>query len=149
MHLLTFLQLAQPGQVMRFFVIMAQGVFFNFFFLCYILSPRFAHRLVGYLEEEAVLTYTKLLKEIDAGHLPGFNIPAPEIARRYWKMPPTATFRDVVAIIRADESHHRDVNHGFASLKAHEDNPYNRAIGLTRYVDDLPKPKEQPTHNPS
>ena len=26
-----------------------------------------------------------------------------------------ATLRDVVLVVRADEAHHRDVNHGFAS----------------------------------
>lgn len=26
-----------------------------------------------------------------------------------------ATLRDVVLLVRADEAHHRDVNHGFAS----------------------------------
>lgn len=34
------------------------GVFVNMFFIAYMLSPRFCHRFVGYLEEEAVKTYT-------------------------------------------------------------------------------------------
>lgn len=38
------------------------GVFVNFFFIAYLLSPRFCHRFVGYLEEEAVKTYTYCLK---------------------------------------------------------------------------------------
>jgi len=42
------------------------------------------------------------------------NVPAPDIARRYWKLPDSATLRDVVLVVRADEAHHRDVNHGFA-----------------------------------
>ena len=29
-----------------------------------------------------------------------------------------ATLRDVVLIVRADEAHHRDINHGFASKLA-------------------------------
>jgi ubiquinol oxidase len=29
-------------------------------------------------------------------------------------LPATATLRDVVLVVRADEAHHRDVNHGFA-----------------------------------
>ena len=43
------------------------------------------------------------------------NVPAPEIARRYWNLPDSATLRDVVLVVRADEAHHRDVNHGFAN----------------------------------
>jgi len=42
-----------------------QGVFFNLFFVSYILSPPTCHRFVGYLEEEAVKTYTHLLHDID------------------------------------------------------------------------------------
>ena len=38
------------------------GLFVNCFFIAYMLSPRFCHRFVGYLEEEAVKTYTYCLK---------------------------------------------------------------------------------------
>ena len=38
-----------------------QGVFFNFYFITYMISPKYCHAAVGYLEEEAVLTYTHLL----------------------------------------------------------------------------------------
>jgi len=31
-----------------------------------------------------------------------------------------ATLRDVVLVVRADEAHHRDINHGFASEFAGE-----------------------------
>ena len=30
-------------------------------------------------------------------------------------MPADATLRDVVEVVRADEAHHRDVNHAFAN----------------------------------
>jgi ubiquinol oxidase len=43
----------------------AQGVFFNLYFLAYLCSPRFCHRMVGFLEEEAVHTYTVLLRQLD------------------------------------------------------------------------------------
>ena len=59
MHLLTFLQLTKPGWFMRVMVLGAQGVFFNSMFISYLISPRTCHRFVGYLEEEAVLTYTR------------------------------------------------------------------------------------------
>ena len=81
-----------------------------------LLSARTAHRVVGYFEEEAVLSYTLYLKEIDEGRSP--NIAAPEIARHYWKLPATASLRDVVGVVRADEAHHRDVDHGFANQLA-------------------------------
>ena len=38
------------------------GVFVNLFFLAYLISPKFCHRFVGYLEEEAVKTYTHCLE---------------------------------------------------------------------------------------
>ena len=33
-----------------------QGVFFNAYFLTYVISPKHCHAFVGYLEEEAVKT---------------------------------------------------------------------------------------------
>jgi hypothetical protein len=43
--------------------------------------------MVGYLEEEAVKTYAHLLHDLDAGKLPQWtNLPAPDIAKQYWKM---------------------------------------------------------------
>jgi ubiquinol oxidase len=60
-----------------------------------------------------VLSYTQYLAEIDAGRAP--NLAAPAIAKRYWKLPDDATLRDVVRVVRADEAHHRDVNHGLAT----------------------------------
>jgi ubiquinol oxidase len=112
MHLMTFIEVAQPSAFERALVIGVQWLFYVSFFLLYAASPRTAHRIVGYFEEEAVTSYTAYLAEIDAGRVE--NIPAPEIARRYWKLPDEATLRDVVLVVRADEAHHRDVNHGFA-----------------------------------
>jgi len=116
MHLMTFVQIAQPNLFERLAIILVQWVFYIGFFLLYLLSRRTAHRVVGYFEEEAVISYTLYLKEIDEGRSP--NVAAPAIAKHYWKMPDTATLRDVVLVVRADEAHHRDVNHGFASTLA-------------------------------
>ncbi|KAK0283804.1 inducible alternative oxidase 2 [Friedmanniomyces endolithicus] len=127
MHLLTFLQVAQPGWFMRLVVLGAQGVFFNTFFISYLISPRTAHRFVGYLEEEAVLTYTRVLQDIDAGKLPKFaQMQAPEIAVKYWNMPEgQRTMRDAILYIRADEAKHREVNHTLGNLDQKNDpNPY-------------------------
>ncbi|KAJ1396871.1 Alternative oxidase [Sesbania bispinosa] len=112
MHLMTFMEVAKPKWYERALVIAVQGVFFNAYFLGYMLSPKFAHRMVGYLEEEAIHSYTEFLKELDKGKIE--NVPAPAIAIDYWQLPPDSTLRDVVMVVRADEAHHRDVNH-FAS----------------------------------
>jgi len=123
MHLLTFLKMAEPGLFMRAMVLGAQGVFFNSMFVSYLLSPRTCHRFVGYLEEEAVLTYTRVINDIDAGKLPMFEkMEAPDIAVKYWNMPEgKRTMRDLLLYIRADESKHREVNH---TLGTYDDKRY-------------------------
>lgn len=113
MHLMTFIEVAQPTLFERMVILGVQWVFYLAFFALYLISPRTAHRIVGYFEEEAVISYTFYLKEIDEGRSP--NVPAPAIARHYWQLPADATLRDVVLVVRADEAHHRDVNHGFSN----------------------------------
>ena len=113
MHLMTFIEIAKPSFFERMVILFVQWVFFIGFFFLYLVSARTAHRVVGYFEEEAVISYTMYLDEIDEGRSP--NVPAPAIAKHYWKMADDATLRDVVVLVRADEAHHRDVNHGFAS----------------------------------
>jgi ubiquinol oxidase len=113
MHLMTFIEVAQPTWFERAVIIGVQWVFYLFFFALYLISPKTAHRVVGYFEEEAVISYTHYLAEIDEGR--SENVPAPAIAKRYWNLPEDATLRDVVLVVRADEAHHRDVNHGFAN----------------------------------
>ena len=113
MHLMTFIEIAKPTWFERMVILSVQGVFLVAFSILYLLSARTAHRVVGYFEEEAVTSYTLYLQEIDEGRSP--NVPAPAIAKHYWQMPDNATLRDVVLVVRADEAHHRDVNHDFAS----------------------------------
>ncbi len=113
MHLMTFIEIAKPTWFERMVILIAQAVFIVGFSILYLVSSRTAHRVVGYFEEEAVTSYTLYLQEIDEGRSP--NVPAPAIAKHYWKMADDATLRDVVLIVRQDEAHHRDVNHGFAS----------------------------------
>jgi ubiquinol oxidase len=112
MHLMTFIEIARPNWLERALVLVAQAAFFTFFLLLYIVSARTAHRLVGYFEEQAVVSYTQYLAEIDAGRVA--NVPAPKIALDYWQLPANARLRDVVVAVRADEAEHRDVNHGYA-----------------------------------
>ncbi len=112
MHLLTFLEVAQPTRFERLLILLAQGLFFNLYFALYLLSPRTAHRMVGYFEEEAVISYTRYLAAIDDGRIP--DPPAPAIAVSYWSLPVDATLRDVVLAVRRDEAGHRDANHELA-----------------------------------
>ena len=116
MHLMTFIEVAQPSAFERFIILAVQWVFYIGFLALYLVSPATAHRVVGYFEEEAVISYSQYLAQIDAGEVA--NIPAPAIARYYWMLPDNATLRDVVLVVRADEAHHRDVNHGFANTLA-------------------------------
>ena len=112
MHLMTFIEISKPTMFERFVIVAVQWVFYLAVFALYLVSARTAHRVVGYFEEEAVISYTHYLAEIDEGR--SANVPAPAIARKYWGLPESATLRDVVLVVRADEAHHRDVNHGFA-----------------------------------
>ncbi len=114
MHLMTFIEIAQPTWFERMVILGVQGVFLVGFSVLYLLSRRTAHRVVGYFEEEAVTSYTLYLQEIDEGRSP--NVAAPAIAKHYWKLADDASLRDVVLVVRDDEAHHRDVNHGFASI---------------------------------
>jgi len=90
-----------------------------------LVSSRFCHRFVGYLEEEAVVTYSHAIELIDKGELLEWNnLQAPLIAKNYWLLRDNATIRDVLMVIRADEAHHRLVNHKFGSMNPDEDNPF-------------------------
>ncbi|MEM1350712.1 MAG: alternative oxidase [Pseudomonadota bacterium] len=112
MHLMTFISVAEPTRLERWVILLGQGVFFNLYFLLYLFAPRVAHRVVGYLEEEAVISYTQYLAEVDSGHVE--NVPAPQLAIDYWKLAEDARLRDVIIVVRADEAGHRDRNHEMA-----------------------------------
>ncbi|KAJ2972887.1 hypothetical protein NUW58_g9084 [Xylaria curta] len=116
MHLLTFMKMCEPGWFMKLMILGAQGVYFNGMVLSYLISPKITHRFVGYLEEEAVHTYTMAIKQIDDGHLPKCTGTCPEGKR---------TMRDLIMYIRADEACHRGVNHTLSNLDQKEDpNPF-------------------------
>ncbi|GIL56591.1 hypothetical protein Vafri_11931 [Volvox africanus] len=123
MHLITFLELRRPGPLFRAAVIAAQGVFFNAYFLAYLLSPRTCHAFIGFLEEEAVKTYTHALAEIDEGRL-WKDEPAPQIAVQYWGLSKDATMRDLILAVRADEACHAHVNHTFSKMASNQTNPF-------------------------
>ncbi|KAK2161628.1 hypothetical protein LSH36_113g05007 [Paralvinella palmiformis] len=99
MHLMTALELKRPTMAFKTLVLASQALFVTLFSVAYMIGPRYCHRFVGYLEEEAVVTYTKCLKA-------------------------DATMKDVILAIRADEAHHRLVNHTLASMERDDFNPY-------------------------
>ncbi len=92
----------------------AQGLYVNFYALMYAVSPRTAHRSIGYLEECAHRAYSDYLNAVDSGKIP--NVPAGKIAKAYYHLPENATLRDVILHVRADECMHRDFNHHLAEL---------------------------------
>jgi ubiquinol oxidase len=116
MHLMTFIKIAEPSRFERILIMLGQAVFYNLYFFLYLFTPRVAHRVVAYLEEEAVISYTQYLEEIDAGKVD--NVPAPQIAIDYWDLGADARLREVVIAVRADEAGHRDRNHELADEMA-------------------------------
>lgn len=113
MHLMIFVCIAWPTRFERLLILAVQGLFYNLFFLLYLMSARIAHRFVGYLEEEAVYSYSEYLAGVDDGSYR--NVAAPRIAIDYWQLPHDARLREVIVAVRDDEARHRDVNHEFAS----------------------------------
>ena len=118
-HLQAFLDIGRPSATFKFGAAVVCRVFKWFYTLLYLLSPITCHRAVGYLEEQAVLSYSKILNEIDKpnGILVDWKtLPCPKIGISYWKLPTTATVRDLILVIRADEVIHREVNHYLADI---------------------------------
>ncbi len=114
-HLLTFMHERNPGYLFRALILAGQGVFMNIYFISYLLAPKTCHRFVGYLEDQAVKTYTHMLRDIDDGEMKEWGSkPCTYEAKQYWQLPEGATWRDVVLAIRADESVHREFNHYLA-----------------------------------
>ena len=114
MHLMTFIKIAKPTFIERLIIMISQFIFILMYLFIYLISQKTAHRIVGYFEEEAVISYTEYLNEIEEGKIE--NIKAPEIAINYWNLPLNSRLKDVVKVIRDDEAGHRDVNHSFADI---------------------------------
>ena len=114
MHLMKFIEIAKPTLIERAIIMVAQFIFIVMYLFIYIISSRTAHRIVGYFEEEAVISYTDYLNELENGKIE--DQPAPEIAINYWNLPLHSTLKDVVRVIRDDEAGHRDLNHKFANI---------------------------------
>jgi Alternative oxidase len=128
MHLLVCLTMFHASPVVRGLVIAAQALLTPALMLVYAIHPRSMHRFVGFLEETATETYIDIINNIET---PGTHLnrawidtPAPDIAKGYWKLPHDAKWIDTLRCICADETHHRDVNHTYASLKEGMLNPF-------------------------
>lgn len=113
-HLFCWLDVCKPTWSQKWLIIAVQSIFFTGFLGAYVLFPKSCHRFVGYLEEEAFKTYTKLLQHIDEGKIK--DRPAPKLAIDYWNMPEGSTMRDMTVIIREDENDHARVNHSMANM---------------------------------
>ena len=112
MHLMFFIEIANPNWFERYLVLFAQAVFFIFYMILYMIDYKTAHRMIGYFEEEAVRSYTDYLAMVENGEVE--NVPAPELAIKYYKMKKSAKLSDLIVKVRADEMHHSKVNHGLA-----------------------------------
>lgn len=118
MHLMIFIEIAQPNLFERWLILAAQFVFWHFYFVLYVFFPTTAHRMIGYFEEQAVISYTEFLDCIDSGKVE--NIAAPKIAKDYYNLPQTARLRDVVLAVREDELGHSRANHRMANELVNE-----------------------------
>ena len=86
----------------------------------YIFFPKVAHRMVGYFEEQAVISYTSYLKAIELGKIK--NINAPKIAINYYGLNKDAKLSDVITAVREDERGHSQANHQMADILENEKN---------------------------
>ncbi len=113
-HLLVYNQIAKPTTFERLLIIGAQMFFFIFYFCLYAVSSKTAHCVVGYLEEEAIHSYTRYHELVVMGMHK--NVPATELAKMYWNLPDDARLTDIIDATIKDETLHRDVNHKFADV---------------------------------
>ncbi|OAO18117.1 Alternative oxidase [Blastocystis sp. ATCC 50177/Nand II] len=109
MHLLAVRTYTKLTAVQKLFIRITQFSFVTLFSFLFVFAPRTSHRLVGFLEEHAVDSYTEMIRRIDSNTLE--NRPATQITKDYWGLPEDATLRDALLVIRADEADHRLVNH--------------------------------------
>tara|TARA_B100001057_G_C22743520_1_gene908784 strand:- start:611 stop:1201 length:591 start_codon:yes stop_codon:yes gene_type:complete len=112
MHLMFFIDIAQPNIFERMLVLLAQFIFIIFYATLYVIDFKTAHRMIGYFEEEAVKSYTDYLAMVESGKVE--NVPAPALAIKYYKMKKNAKLSDLIKCVRADEMHHAEVNHKYA-----------------------------------
>lgn len=111
-HLLVYSEIAKPTILERTLIIIVQFFFCIIYGFLYLVSPKTAHRVVGYFEEEAIHSYERYLQLVHEGVHE--NIAATALAKSYWKLKDDARLTDMIEATILDEMLHRDVNHKFA-----------------------------------
>jgi len=114
MHLMFFIEIAQPNKLERGLIILAQFIFWHFYLVMYLISPRTAHLMTHYFEEEAVKSYTEYLQLIENGEIE--DVDAPQLAIEYYGMEVDARLSTMIGYIRADEANHSKVNLEYANV---------------------------------
>jgi ubiquinol oxidase len=112
LHLIIYSEVAKPSVTERFLIVIVQFLFYNLYFILYLFSPKTAHRVVGFFEEEAIHSYQHYLALVEQGVHE--NIPATKLAISYWKLHEEARLTDMIKATIVDEMAHRDVNHRFS-----------------------------------
>ena len=112
MHLMFFIEIANPNVFERYLVLFAQAIFGLFYLFMYLFFTRTAHRMIGYFEDEAVKSYTEYLRKVEDGEIENFQ--APLLAINYYGLDRNAKLSDLIKAVRADEQKHSEVNHSYA-----------------------------------
>ena len=113
MHLMFFIEIAKPNLLERLLVILAQSIFWIFYFLLYVFFSRTAHRMIHYFEDEAVKSYTEYLNLVNKGEIE--NKAAPQIAIEYYDLKKDARLSDLIIKVREDEIKHSKKNYDFSN----------------------------------
>ena len=114
MHLMFFIEIAEPNKLERGLIILAQFIFWHFYLVMYLISPRTAHMMTHYFEEEAVKSYTEYLDLIYREEIE--DVPASKLAIEYYGMDADARLSTMIEFIRADEQNHSKVNLRYANV---------------------------------
>jgi hypothetical protein len=100
MHLLICLNMFKASLFTRSLVMATQVFMTPLLMGMYIIQPRSLHRFVGYLEETACHTYVNVIKKVETPGTKlyeGWNkLPAPEMAKGYWRLPDNAMWVDTL-----------------------------------------------------
>ena len=113
-HLMFFIAIAQPNRFERFLIAAAQFIFWHFYLVMYLISPSTSHKMIAYFEEEAVRSYDEYIKLIESGDIE--NVPAPQLAIKYYSLEEDAKLLDMVKHVRMDEKKHSEANHRMAGF---------------------------------
>lgn len=128
MHLLVCMSVFEASRFTRFMVLSAQVFMAPWLAAVYLVHPKAVHRFVGYLEETACHTYANIIRQVETPGTPlneaWSEMPAPQVAKGYWKLSDDAKWLDALKCMFADESNHRDVNHTFATMETDDPSPF-------------------------